>query len=163
MASFALLDDTNTVIQIVVVDDAEVPSDMHPDGELYCKKLFKTGPWKQYSPDGSFRKQRAGRGHVYDEAKDIFIAPNDHPSWTLDENNDWQPPVAFPTVGNFEHPTLVYEEGDFKPDNKEIGDPVVMPYDFIWDEENTRWTAKDKSVPPDNYVWDPSALIWNKV
>ena len=78
MASFALLDDNNTVIQIVVIDDAEVPSDMHPDGELYCKKLFKTGPWKQYSPDSSFRKQRAGFGHVYDEAKDIFIPPNDH-------------------------------------------------------------------------------------
>ena len=42
------------------------------------------------------RKQFAGIGYTYDSTKDIFIAPKPFASWSLDSDNDWQPPVAMP-------------------------------------------------------------------
>jgi len=41
----------------------------------------------------------------------VFIGKQPFPSWTLDENNNWQPPVSEPV------------------DDKA----------HVWDEENTNW------------------------
>ncbi len=43
--------------------------------------------------------QSAGIGWHYDGTR--FYAPQPFPSWTLDENADWQPPVARPTDDKF--------------------------------------------------------------
>lgn len=40
---------------------------------------------------------RGGIGWSFDGTN--FIAPQPYPSWTLDENSDWQAPVARPTEG----------------------------------------------------------------
>ena len=58
-----------------------------------------------------YRKQYAGIGYTYDEVRDQFVAPQPYPSWTLDENNDWQPPTP-------------------KPDG-----------DYCWSEEDLVWVA----------------------
>lgn len=42
---------------------------------------------------------RGGIGWTYDEQTNQFVAPQPYPSWTLDENNDWQPPTPMPTDG----------------------------------------------------------------
>ena len=47
----------------------------------------------------NIRKQYAGIGYYYDEVADVFVAPQPYPSWTLDTNHDWQPPVARPEEG----------------------------------------------------------------
>ena len=52
--------------------------------------------WVQTSYNHNFRKRFAGMGNIYDSEKDIFIQAQPFPSWTLDENSDWQPPVPFP-------------------------------------------------------------------
>jgi hypothetical protein len=52
--------------------------------------------WVQTSYNGNFRKQFAGRGYTYDKVNDVFIQPATYPSWVLDENFDWQPPVPKP-------------------------------------------------------------------
>tara|TARA_R110002020_G_scaffold47391_2_gene134934 strand:- start:211 stop:522 length:312 start_codon:yes stop_codon:yes gene_type:complete len=54
------------------------------------------GEWVQTSYNGNIRKQFAGIGFTYDKNADVFISPNDYPSWTLDENHDWQPPTPKP-------------------------------------------------------------------
>jgi len=98
--------DTHLVVENVVVIADDVPTaagplgenDMHVDGETYCQTLFKGGTWKQTSLSHNFRKQYAGLGYVYDEAKDIFIAPQPFASWTINNDNDWEAPITFPSI-----------------------------------------------------------------
>jgi hypothetical protein len=40
-----------------------------------------------------------GIGYSYDAEADVFIAPRPFASWSLDENFDWQAPVARPEEG----------------------------------------------------------------
>ena len=39
---------------------------------------------------------QGGIGWKYDEHANQFVAPQPFESWTLDENNDWQPPTPKP-------------------------------------------------------------------
>ena len=39
---------------------------------------------------------RGGIGWTYDEQANQFVAAQPFESWTLDENNDWQPPTPKP-------------------------------------------------------------------
>ena len=147
MAHFAELDGNNIVKRVVVVgNDVETAAgplgnnDMHVDGETWCQNFFKGGTWKQTSYNHNFRKQYAGKGYTFDSAKDKFISPQPFHSWTIDENDDWQPPVTRPTV-------------------VEYGDPAKL-YIISWDEDNLQWIAKDQEDPVNNFNWDASALAW---
>jgi hypothetical protein len=42
---------------------------------------------------------RGGIDWTYDSTNNVFIAPQPHPSWTLDSNHDWQPPTPRPDDG----------------------------------------------------------------
>lgn len=108
MAHFVKLDQNNVVTDSIVVsnDDAPdpAPTNSEPLGQAFIQSLsafdFRlSGVWRQTSYHGSFRKQYAGIGFTYDPVADVFIAPQPYPSWTLDENHDWQPPVPMPTDG----------------------------------------------------------------
>ena len=77
---------------------------------------------------------------VYDSSKDKFVSPQPYASWSLDGNDDWQAPVAYPTI-------------------TEYGDPA-QPYSIEWNEEGLKWTATDGSDPVNNFNWDASALAW---
>ena len=98
--------DSHQVVQRVVVvgndiDTAAGPlgsNDMHVDGETWCVNFFKGGIWKQTSYNSNFRKQYAGIGMIYDPVKDKFIGQQPHASWSLDDNDDWQSPIAFPSI-----------------------------------------------------------------
>ena len=100
--------DSHQVVQRVVVIGNDIPvnggtledNDMHVDGETWCGKLFKTESniWKQTSYNNNFRKQYAGKGDVYDPVKDKFLGPQPYASWSLDSNDDWQPPIAMPPI-----------------------------------------------------------------
>ena len=141
MAHFAELDNDNIVKRVVVVaNDIETAAgplgenDMHVDGETWCVNFFKGGTWKQTSYNNNFRKQYAGKGYTFDAAKDKFISPQPHASWSLDGNDDWQAPVTYPT---------------------DTEDKVIS-----WDEAGQKWTAQDHSDPVNNFNWDASALAW---
>ena len=112
MAHFAELDENNKVLRVCVVDNSHVPSDKHVDGETWCEN-FWGGTWKQTSYNDNFRKQYAGVDFTYDAAKDEFVAPKPYGSWTLDSNNDWQPPIAHPTDGN----SYYWDETTYQGDN----------------------------------------------
>ena len=139
MAHFAELDSNNVVTRVIVVGNyvttAAGPlgeNDMHVDGETWCQNFFKGGTWKQTSYNHNFRKQYAGKGYTFDSAKDKFISPQPHASWALDGNDDWQAPVTYPT---------------------DTTDKFIS-----WDEENQKWTAKDKD--DNSFNWDASGLTW---
>ena len=134
--------DTHLVVKRGVVVGKDVPTaagplgdnPMHVDGETWCHDLFKGGMWKQTFKDDSFRKQYASHGCVYDPAKDIFKHPQPYESWSLDENDDWQAPVTYPT---------------------DTTDKAIS-----WDEAGQKWTAVDEQNPRNEYEWDPSGLTW---
>lgn len=68
-------------------------------GKQFIASLGLTGQWIQTSVNNNFRKQYAGVGYTYDSIRDEFVARQPWESWTLDANNDWQPPVPKPTDG----------------------------------------------------------------
>ena len=103
MAHFAQLDENNVVQQVIVIANedcggGEFPSSEAP-GQAFISGLGLEGTWKQTSYNSNFRKHYAGIGYSYDEVNDIFISPRPFASWVLDENFDWQAPVAMPTEG----------------------------------------------------------------
>ena len=134
--------DTHQVVERVIVVGNDIAAgggtlednDMHVDGETWCANFFQGGNWKQTSYNNNFRKKYAGIGDVYDSAKDKFLSPQPYASWSLDDNDDWQAPVTYPT---------------------DTTDKFIS-----WDEPNLRWIAQDNSDPVNNFNWDASALAW---
>ena len=120
------------VERVIVVDNKHVSADEALDGENWCSTFFGGGTWKQTSYNSNFRKQYAGKGYIFDTAKNKFLTPQPFASWSLDENDDWQAPVTHPTDTT----------------GKQIS----------WDEAGQKWTAKDSE--DNNYNWDASALAW---
>ena len=54
------------------------------------------------SPDQSkaLRANYAGIGYIYDQANDVFYAPQPYPSWIISAPTwIWQPPVPYPSTG----------------------------------------------------------------
>ena len=92
MAHFAKIDENNIVTQVLVVDN----SVEHRGADFLANDLGLGGTWIQTSYNNNFRKQYAGVGFTYDSSNDVFIAPQPYPSWSLDENFDWQPPTPRP-------------------------------------------------------------------
>lgn len=104
MAYFAHIDDDSTVLQVISVSntDAPDPAPAHsePLGQTFIANVLGlVGEWRQTSYHGNFRKQYAGIGWRYDAEADVFISPQPYPSWTLDADYDWQPPIPYPTDG----------------------------------------------------------------
>ena len=102
MAHFAQLDENNVVVSVIVVDNKDTADangvEKEYIGAAFCERLFG-GTWKQTSYNANFRKNYAGIGYSYHSDIDAFVAPKPFPSWTLDANAQWQPPVAMPTDG----------------------------------------------------------------
>lgn len=95
MAHFAEIDENGIVRQVLVVPDQQE----HRGQDFLAVDLGLGGTWVQTSYNNRIRKQYAGIGFKYDADADVFIAPQPHASWLLDENHDWQPPVAKPEDG----------------------------------------------------------------
>tara|TARA_Y100001951_G_C11280537_1_gene265045 strand:- start:663 stop:1016 length:354 start_codon:yes stop_codon:yes gene_type:complete len=93
MAYFAELDKNNIVLRVVIIDDKH-----EQEGIEWCENFFNGGTWLQTSYTGSIRKNYAGIGHIYDPELDAFYIPQPYPSWKLDSNCQWQPPVSYPTL-----------------------------------------------------------------
>tara|TARA_R100001086_G_scaffold34048_1_gene15423 strand:+ start:265 stop:657 length:393 start_codon:yes stop_codon:yes gene_type:complete len=114
MAHFAKLNQNNIVITVNVVHNSELLVDgveNEQKGVDFLNNLFSTNDnWKQtsYNTIGGvhklggtpFRKNYAGVGYTYDEAKDAFIEPQPYASWILNEDTcKWEAPVTFPDDG----------------------------------------------------------------
>jgi hypothetical protein len=103
MAHYALIDSDNVVVQVITgVDETVTQNDNGtPVGgstEAW-EQFYQNQPWhqglfcKRTSYNNKIRKQFAGIGMSYDPNRDEFVDIQPYPSWQLDENNDWQPPV----------------------------------------------------------------------
>jgi hypothetical protein len=96
MAHYAFLDENNIVTEVIVgKDENELLDGLDPE-TWYSN--FKGQVCKRTSYNANIRKNYAGIGYKYDEAKDAFIAPKPHPSWVLDETTcQWENPVPYPS------------------------------------------------------------------
>jgi hypothetical protein len=92
MAHFAEIDEQGIVKQVLVVPDEQE----HRGQDFLANDLKLGGTWIQTSYNHKIRKQYAGIGFKYDAKADVFIAPQPFPSWSLDDNHDWQAPVPRP-------------------------------------------------------------------
>jgi len=150
--------DTHQIVKRVVVVGNDVATaagplgdnDMHVDGETWCSNFFKGGTWKQTSYNSNFRKQYAGIGMRYDSTKDKFLNPQPYASWSLDSNDDWQAPIAYPTIT---------DDG---------ADPSVWRYIIRWNDtkyqaDNTKgWEATksdDTAETPTIYDWNGTSWV----
>lgn len=95
MAHYAYLDDTNTVIAVIVGKDENELIDGLDTESYYALNTPYTV--KRTSYNGRIRKQYAGVGFSYDPSADVFIAPKPYASWILDTNYDWQAPKPRPS------------------------------------------------------------------
>ena len=86
MSHWAELDETNTVIRVLVGDNNE------PDeGKATIESLG--GTWVQTSYNGTIRYNYAGIGYTYDPIDDAFIAPMPecgHDELTLNSQKRWE-------------------------------------------------------------------------
>jgi hypothetical protein len=105
MAHFAWIDSDNRVFNVTVgVDETVVQNGVGGSTEAweeyYTNTLNQEGCYfkrTSYNAEvNGFRRQFAGIGYTYDAELDVFIEPSPFPSWTLDENKMWQPPVPKP-------------------------------------------------------------------
>jgi len=99
MAHYAFLDENNIVTEVITgINETELIEGL--DTETWYGN-FRGQTCKRTSYNNNIRKQYAGIGFTYDAVNDVFIAPQPYPSWSLDENFDWQPPTPRPTDGKF--------------------------------------------------------------
>jgi len=81
-------------------------------GVAFCQKLFG-GTWVQTSYNGNKRKNYAGLGYTYNADIDAFVPPKPYTSWVLNEDAQWEAPVAMPDDGQM----------------------------YSWDEDSQSWVA----------------------
>jgi hypothetical protein len=98
MAHFAKLGIGNIVERVEVVSNDIATTEQA--GVDFLNNLYKTRDvWKQTSYNNNIRKNYAGIGSRYDQARDAFIAPKPFNSWILNEDTcRWEAPVAKPTL-----------------------------------------------------------------
>lgn len=111
MAHYAFLDENNIVTEVIPGRNEDEVVDGISDWEAYYGE-FRGQVCKRTSYNNNYRKNYAGIGYTFDEARDAFIAPKPFASWILNEDTcRWEAPVAMPTDGKF----------------------------YTWDEDTTSW------------------------
>jgi hypothetical protein len=118
MAYFAKLGTGNIVEQVISINNTVITDsngiEQEQLGVDFINKLYNTRDvWKQTSYNNNIRKNYAGIGYHYDQARDAFIAPKPFNSWILNEDTCiWEAPVDYPTDGgkyNWNESTLTWD------------------------------------------------------
>jgi hypothetical protein len=134
MAHFAKLGTGNIVTKVTVVSNDIATTEQA--GIDFLNTLHKTNDvWKQtsYNTKGGvhklggtpFRKNYAGKGYTYDEARDAFLPIRIYSSWTLNEDTcQWEAPIPYPET-NTQNLT------------DENGNPTNDIY--YWNEQKFKW------------------------
>jgi len=109
MAHYAILDENNIVVQVIVGKDE---GEDGVDWEQYYggkRTSYNTLGGVHLLGGTPFRKNYAGIGYTYDPTRDAFIPPQPFPSWILNESTClWNAPTPMPTDGqryNWDEPT----------------------------------------------------------
>jgi len=103
MAHYAFLDENNIVTLVIVgKDEGEDGIDWEQwygdfRGQV-CRRTSYNTTGNVHSNGGTpYRGNYACIGYTYRADIDAFVPPQPYPSWTLDSNVVWQPPVPLPS------------------------------------------------------------------
>ena len=152
MGHYAKIDENNIVVQVIVAKKAVIDAGIFGDASKWIKTSYNTRQGVHYTPckdneDGSrtgivdgqkipddkpqLRKNYAGIGFTYDEARDAFIPPKPFPSWVLDEDTClWKDPVE----GRFtEHVDPTWDDSM----------PITDYKTWKWHEGNQEWLVQE--------------------
>lgn len=116
MAHFAELDESNVVINVIYIHNVDCldqnGNESEEVGINFLRNLFGVNRrYVQTSYNNNIRRDYARIGGFYDPVKDIFVGQQPYPSWTLNQDSYWEPPIPFPDDGEV----------------------------YNWDEENQQW------------------------
>lgn len=113
MAHFARIDENNLVVDVLVVNNADIDNlsfpESEPVGQAYLGTVFPdipTSQWIQTSYNGTFRVRFAGLGYTfYPDSVATAYGGYCAPKWCSnlvydDSLCEWIPPVPYPTDGN---------------------------------------------------------------
>lgn len=79
MAHFALVDDTNTVREVIVIGNDDCGGgdfpESEPVGQAFIASIGLTGTWLQTSYHANFRSKYAAIGDFYVAESDEFVSP----------------------------------------------------------------------------------------
>ena len=121
MANFAELNETNEIINVIVVASDDFTVDGVENEEAakdLLEGMYGHRRWVQTSYTSSIRGRYASIGGTYNKKINKFIDPAPYPSWKLNAvSGEWEPPVAAPADTN-------------------------NSYSY-WDEETTSWKIVD--------------------
>ena len=144
MAHFAELDINNKVIRVLTACNQDIADNGGEQSEQAANYFGTYTPfsengvkWVQTSYNHNFRGRFAGIGSTFDPIKNKFLPIQPFPSWSLDAEDKWQAPVAYPTVTTF-------------------GDNVK--YIIFWNEIDKKWTGIDDKF--NEFAWIPGSLSW---
>jgi len=94
------------VIQVIVAGPEFFDTFVDSSPGSWIQTSYNTRGGVHYGPDGqpdggvALRGNYAGIGYTYDQANDVFYAPQPFPSWVLDQATWlWSAPVAYPDDG----------------------------------------------------------------
>ena len=118
MGHFAKVVD-GKVVQVIVAEPEFFNTFVDSSPGTWIQTSYNTRGGVHYLPNSdepsgqpALRGNYAGIGFTYDQANDVFYAPQPYPSWTLNNTTwTWEAPVAYPTDGKL----------------------------YIWDEATTSW------------------------
>lgn len=112
------------VIQTIVAEDDFFDTFVDDTPGQWIQTSYNTKGGVHYGQDGqpdggiALRKNFAGTGFTYDEARDAFIPPKKYSSWVLNEDSClWEAPVAYPEADSDEQ--------------------------YRWNEETTSWQLRE--------------------
>jgi len=108
MAHFAKIVD-GMVTQVIVAEPEFFQNFLDSTPGQWIQTSYNTRGGIYYDPQTNqpgtdqtkaLRKNYAGIGYTYDQARDAFIAPKPFDSWVLDESScRWFPPIPYPNDG----------------------------------------------------------------
>ena len=111
MSHFAQLDTSDTVTQVLVIEQDVIDTGLFGDPASFVKTSYNTRGGVHYDPETgepsadqskALRKNFASVGDKYDRTRNAFVRPQPFASWVLDEQTClWNAPVARPQDGKF--------------------------------------------------------------
>jgi len=128
MAHYALMDENNVVVNVIVgkdEDDGDLDWEEHYSEitGLLCKRTSYNMHGGVHSAGKTpFRMNYASVGGTYDEERDAFLPLKPYNSWILNEDTcTWKPPVPLPEL------------------TQEQLDAGITGSNFVWNEETISW------------------------
>ena len=101
MSHFAKVVD-GKVTQVIVAEPEFFDTFVDTSAGTWIQTSYNTIGGKHTQGGTPLRGNYAGIGYTYDQANDVFYAPQPYASWILDQTDwTWKAPVAMPTDGKF--------------------------------------------------------------